>query len=262
MIVKDQMNREVRLVDFPKRIVSLVPSQTELLYDLGLEDRVVGITKFCIHPESWFRNKARVGGTKKINFEAIGALNPDLIIGNKEENTESDIKILSELYPVWMSDISTFSDALEMIKSIGEITQTENQANQLIQEIEINFAHLKSELTSKKVLYFIWENPFMVVGKSTFIDELLYKIGFKNCVNSERYPDFTEEQLIALKPDFIFLSSEPYPFKEEHIEHYEKLFPNAQVFLVDGEYFSWYGSRLKAVPSYFQELLSQLSKLL
>jgi len=259
MIVKDQMNREVRLVDFPKRIVSLVPSQTELLYDLGLGDRVVGITKFCVHPESWFRTKTRVGGTKKVNFEAIAALNPDLIIGNKEENTESDIKALCESYPVWMSDIITFSDALEMMKLIGEITQTENQANQLIQNIEFNFIQLKPILTSKKVLYFIWGNPFMVVGKSTFIDELLYKIGFENCVQSERYPDFTKEQLIALKPDFIFLSSEPYPFKEEHIQRYEKLFPNAQVILVDGEYFSWYGSRLKAAPSYFQELINQLN---
>jgi ABC-type Fe3+-hydroxamate transport system substrate-binding protein len=258
MIVNDQMNREVRLVDFPKRIVSLVPSQTELLYDLGLGDRVVGITKFCVHPESWFRTKTRVGGTKKVNFEAIAALNPDLIIGNKEENAETDIKALSELYPVWMSDITTFSDALEMMESIGKITQTESEANQLIQEIEFNFSQLKPFLTHKKVHYFIWEKPVMLAGKSTFIDELLHKIGFKNCVQSERYPEFTDEQLIALKPDFIFLSSEPYPYKEKHIKRYENLFPTAQVVLVDGEYFSWYGSRLKIAPSYFQELLSRL----
>jgi ABC-type Fe3+-hydroxamate transport system substrate-binding protein len=258
MLFTDQLRRTIHIKQLPKRIISLVPSQTELLYDLGLDNRVVGITKFCIHPESWLKTKTPVGGTKKLNFDTIDALNPDLIIGNKEENAENDIKTLCASYPVWMSDITTFSDALAMMKSIAEITQTEALAEQLTQQIETNFTKLKPLSVRKKVLYLIWEKPVMVAGKSTFIDELLHKIGFENCVKSTRYPAFTYEQLIALAPDFIFLSSEPYPYKAKHIERYQKLFPKAAVVLVDGEYFSWYGSRLKAAPGYFQNLLGEL----
>src|SRR5690348_418993 len=106
----------------PKRIISLVPSQTELLYDLGLNEEVVGITKFCIHPEEWFLSKTRIGGTKKIDFEKIKSLKPDLIIGNKEENEESQIKELMKDYCVWMSDIKNLDDAVSMINSVGEFT--------------------------------------------------------------------------------------------------------------------------------------------
>src|ERR1700722_20147309 len=100
----DQMGRTIS-VEWPvKRIISLVPSQTELLYSLGLADEVIGITKFCVHPKEWFHSKTRVGGTKKLDFEKIAALKPDLIIGNKEENEEVQIKQLMQDYPVWMSD--------------------------------------------------------------------------------------------------------------------------------------------------------------
>ena len=99
----DQLQSEIRLDRVPRRIVSLVPSQTELLYDLGLEDEVVGITKFCIHPNKWFSSKDRIGGTKSINIDQVKSLAPDLIIGNKEENTIEDIERLREIAPVWMS---------------------------------------------------------------------------------------------------------------------------------------------------------------
>lgn len=256
MIFKDQMNQTIRLGAYPKRIVSLVPSQTELLFDLGLEEEVVGITKFCIHPEQWFQTKSRVGGTKNIHIDKVRALQPDLIIGNKEENTKEDIEALSEIAPVWMSDIYTLEDALSMIVSVGELTNKAEQANTIVAQIKQGFNEFKLVNKSSKVVYLIWKNPYMAAAKQTFIDDILNRIGFENFFTEERYPEWnlkTED-----KPPFIFLSSEPYPFNEQDIQDLQQKFPESQVKLVDGEYFSWYGSRLiKAIP-YFKYLRLEL----
>jgi ABC-type Fe3+-hydroxamate transport system substrate-binding protein len=250
----DQMGRSVEVPFPPKRIISLVPSQTELLYDLGLEEEVVGITKFCIYPDEWFRNKQRIGGTKQLKLDEILALKPDLVIGNKEENTKADIDFLiQQNVPVWMSDIFTYEEALEMIEQIGKIANKEAEANDLLNRIETNFNKLGTIGEGKSALYFIWDEPSFVVGKSTFIDSLLTKIGFENTCKLNRYPDLTE--LENPNPDFVFLSSEPFPFKEEHLEKYQKRFPNAKVMLVDGELFSWYGSRMELAPAYFESLI-------
>lgn len=257
--VIDQMNREVKLPDFPKRIVSLVPSQTELLFDLGLGDRVVGITKFCIHPYEWYAAasstaKKRIGGTKNVNFEALEQLNPDLIIGNKEENTETDIKLLKQKYPVWMSDINTFEDALAMINKIGRLTQTEEKAHIIAQEITLNATEYAVKKSLYSCVYLIWNEPIMVAGKSTFIDTMLDKAGFINLISTIRYPEISKEQLINLQPDFLLLSSEPFPFKESHVFEFQQLLPNTKVMIVDGEMFSWYGSRLRHSFQYFSKI--------
>lgn len=255
----DQMNREVMIPETPQRIVSLVPSQTELLADLGLGDRVVGITKFCIHPSEWFRSKTRVGGTKQYHYNIIDALQPDLIIGNKEENEQGGIEYLSERYPVWISDINGLGDAVKMIEQIGNITKTADKATSIIASIQKEFQICSRIFQEESVAYFIWNDPMMVAGSSTFIDEMLQQIGLKNCFSlQERYPAITEQQLIEANPDFIFLSSEPYPFKEKHLAYFKSMLPNAKVMLVDGEYFSWYGSRLVNAPAYFLSLFEQL----
>ena len=141
----DQLDRKISLASLPKRIVSLVPSQTELLYDLGLRDEVAGITKFCIHPQEWFKTKPRVGGTKKIDIEKIKQLDPDLVIGNKEENDQSQVEELMKHYPVWMSDIKNLEDALEMIEHIGDLTGKSGNAVQLRNKIEQKFHGLNSQ---------------------------------------------------------------------------------------------------------------------
>ncbi|XOV68506.1 MAG: ABC transporter substrate-binding protein [Fluviicola sp.] len=260
MLFKDQMLREVRLEEVPTRIVSLVPSQTELLHDLGLEDQVVGITKFCLHPDEWFRNKPRVGGTKKVDFTKVRKLSPDLIIGNKEENEKSDIEHLVQEYPVWMSDIFDLEDALMMIQQVGEVTGSLERAQELISVIKKEFKELDSWVSStmpkgKTAAYFIWSDPNYCAGKNTFIDAMLNRCGLENYVNEARYPEFKES---ASTPDFVFLSSEPFPFKEKHIQAYQDRFPSAKVVLVDGEMFSWYGSRLAKAPGYFKKLLEEL----
>lgn len=255
--LKDQMNRTIRLEKFPERIVSLVPSQTELLFDLGLGDRVVGITKFCIHPKEWYKNKTRVGGTKSLHLEVIEKLNPDLIIGNKEENTQADIDALEKKYPVYMSDIFTVEDALVMISDIGILTGTELTATKITQVVKDDFDSFAPQ--NKNVLYLIWADPFMAAGENTFIGDVIRKIGFKNCIrdSNARYPELSLEQIAELNPDLIFLSSEPFPFSESHAKKIARTY-KGKIDFVDGELFSWYGSRMKLMRPYFTSLFQRL----
>ncbi len=255
----DQMKQTIRLESTPRRIVSLVPSQTELLYYLGLEDELVGITKFCIHPNAWFKTKTRIGGTKSVNFDKVKSLNPDLIIGNKEENAKEDIDALRSIAPVWMSDIYNLSDSIKMLRDLGEILDKVTKVDELISRIEAEFRLLREFTLShsskgKSVLYFIWNDPGFLAGRNTFIDSMLTECGLVNAAKGDRYP----EAQVSIKPDFVFLSSEPFPFEEKHIVSFQEKYPNAKIVLVDGEMFSWYGSRLKDAPKYFRELLQRL----
>lgn len=255
----DQLNTTIRLASTPRRIVSLVPSQTQLLHAFGLENEVVGITKFCISPDEWFQTKERVGGTKSVNLEKVRALHPDLIIGNKEENTQADIEALRAIAPVWMSDIYLLEDALAMIESLGNLVGKEQESTSILNKIDHAFRELsdfsKSHSTrGKSVLYFIWNEPHFVAGKHTFIDALLTCCGLVNACKDERYPEVNP----SIQPDFIFLSSEPFPFEKKHIESFQSLYPHSKIVLVDGEMFSWYGSKLMDAPAYFQTLLNSI----
>jgi ABC-type Fe3+-hydroxamate transport system substrate-binding protein len=253
----DQLGESV-LVSFPPtRIVSLVPSQTELLADLELSVEVVGITKFCVHPHGWTRSKKIIGGTKNFQFDTIDELKPDLIIGNKEENYKEGIEALKKKHPVWMSDIVSFKDALAMITSLGQLTNRNNVAGTITNQIQTSFLNLRKS-APKTVLYLIWKKPWMAAGTENFIHAMLEKIGLKNCLkDSPRYPALTDEDIHQLKADFIFLSSEPYPFNENHIQDLKRISPSSVVTLVDGEMFSWYGSRLTKAPAYFNSLKLQ-----
>lgn len=247
---------DLRLRSRPQRIVSLVPSQTELLHDLGLEEEVVGITKFCVHPGQWFRNKSRVGGTKSVHIDKVAALRPDLIIANKEENTRSDIEALRHIAPVWTSDIVNFEDSLRMIRHIGTITGTLDEAEAIVQKLENDFSDLPfSHLAGRSVAYFIWYGPLMVAAENTFLNDILCRLGFRNVFGQQsRYPETGLEELQVLNPDYILLSSEPFPFKEKHIAVFKRSLPQSRVMLVDGEMFSWYGSRLQHAMAYFRTL--------
>jgi ABC-type Fe3+-hydroxamate transport system substrate-binding protein len=253
--VTDHMGRRVAVPFPPQRIVSLVPSQTELLFDLGLGRRVVGLTKFCIHPAEARSQATVIGGTKNFDLAKIAALKPDLIIGNKEENYEAGINELAAKYPVWMSDISSLTEALNMIRRVGLITGAKAKAEALAADIEAGFAALAPLAAPVPVAYFIWRKPYMVAAAGTFIDDMLQRAGFRNVFASQpRYPEITAEQLAAAAPQRIFLSSEPYPFSEKHFAEFQSICPTAQVEVVDGELFSWYGSRLRHSATYFQQL--------
>jgi ABC-type Fe3+-hydroxamate transport system substrate-binding protein len=261
MIFQDQLGRKIELCKTPQRIISLVPSQTELLFDLGLEEEVVGITKFCIHPKKWHQSKVKVGGTKNINYASVKKLQPDLIIANKEENTKEEIEQLSQEFPVWISDIYHLTDALTMIKNIGEIVGRKEKAENLVKEIYSSFSEIKPLTAKPKVLYLIWRKPWMSANAETFIHEMLVKCGFMNVAqfNNQRYPVLTKNEIYCLTPEIVFLSSEPYPFKEKHIKELQEILPNSKIWLVDGEAFSWYGSHLLKSADYFKELQNLLS---
>jgi ABC-type Fe3+-hydroxamate transport system substrate-binding protein len=261
----DQLHNKITIPHPPRRIVSLVPSQTELLYHLGLDAEVVGITKFCIHPEHWFRHKTRIGGTKNVHLDQVRALQPDLIIANKEENEQAQVTTLMDEFPVWTSDIQSLADALRMIEQVGEITGRPEQGQQLSRQISQAFSllsdHLSADAPPCQAAYFIWRDPWMVAGGDTFIHTMLEAAGLQNIFGGmRRYPQISLSGLSEAFKDvpsarqLILLSSEPYPFKERHMEEIRAVLPDAQIRLVDGEMFSWYGSRLLQAPGYFREL--------
>jgi ABC-type Fe3+-hydroxamate transport system substrate-binding protein len=257
LISTDQLGTRIE-TDPPQRIVSLVPSQTELLFDLGLDDRVVGITKFCVHPAHWQRTKAIVGGTKNFHFDTIARLQPDIIIGNKEENYESGILELRKRYPVWLSDVVTFSDALAMIQSVALLTQTSDKGDEIISSIESAFSELKP-IRPRRTLYIMWRDPWMAAANGTFIHAMLSRAGLVNVLgHAQRYPTLTILDIQRLDPELILLSSEPFPFNEKHIAETQEILPRSKVLLADGEMFSWYGSRLRDAPVYFNSLLAGL----
>jgi ABC-type Fe3+-hydroxamate transport system substrate-binding protein len=247
--VLDMLGREINIPENPKRIVSLVPSQTELLFDLGLDEKIVGVTWFCVHPKDRVKSKAKIGGTKNIKIDKIRELQPDLIIANKEENEREHIEELAAEFPVWVSDISTVEDAVRMIRELGTITGMPAAADKYAQTVRQEFMTLE-KAPARRTLYLIWREPYMSIGNDTFIHHILSRIGLENvCGEQTRYPELDADQIKELNPELILLSSEPYPFTEKHIAELEAILPEARVKLVDGEMFSWYGSRLvKAVP--------------
>lgn len=254
----DQMGYPLVLKSKPKRIISLVPSQTELLFDLGLEEEIVGVTKFCVHPSGKRKSRKVIGGTKNFNFNRIDQLEPDLIIGNKEENYKEGILILKEKYPVFMSDIESLEQACAMMESVGALVDKEERSAEIVRKIKFRFEDLKPRVF-KRALYLIWKNPYMSIGKDTFIHEMMNSCGLENVLgNAVRYPVLAENEIRDLQPDIILLSSEPFPFKEKHIAEIKKSFPSADVALVDGEMFSWYGSRLLYSAAYFKQIYASM----
>lgn len=255
----DQTGYKINIGQFPQRIISLVPSQTELLFHLGLNERVIGITKFCIHPESWQKSKTIVGGTKNVDIEKIISLSPDFIIANKEENSFEDIKQLQMRFPVYVSDITTIEEATQMIFSVGKITGANQQAIDIIEKISHRFASLNTLINKPSVAYLIWKNPYMAAANHTFIHSILRLFGFDNVFSDlHRYPCITIEMLKDHKPQFVLLSSEPYPFREKHKAELQAALPDSKIMLVNGEMFSWYGSRLINTPKYLNELKREI----
>lgn len=258
--IKDQLQRTIRFKTAPKRIVSLVPSQTELLCDLGLEDHIVGVTKFCVHPPCIKEKSKIVGGTKQIHLNKIKALQPDIILCNKEENTKAIVEDCEQIAPVHVSDVFTLNDSFSLIEQYGKLFGKEKKALQLIDLIKSeadNFKDFIKDKPSYKTAYFIWKSPWMVAGRHTFIDDMLQLNKFENFTNGKRYPEVKlEEEMENI--ELILLSSEPFSFKEAHKKELKAFCPKAKILLVDGEMFSWYGSRLAKAFQYFKLLHGRL----
>lgn len=261
----DQLGRSICLSSPAKRIVSLVPSQTELLYDLGLEEETLGITRFCIHPRSWFRTKTRVGGTKDLHLDLIRALQPDLILANREENRRQQVEALMEEFPVWVSDVSNLGGARDLIVQVAALTGRESRGARILRDLDQAWAELEGWLEPRLLpgsrpltAYLIWKNPWMAAGRDTFISAIMERAGFLNYFSGRvRYPVIDLEQMESGDPELLLLSSEPYPFREAQRAELSLRFPRSRVLLVDGTLFSWYGSRLIQTPGYLKKIWQQ-----
>ena len=255
----DALGRRVVLPAPPRRIVSLVPSQTELLADLGLDAETVGLTRFCVHPDGWKTRKAIVGGTKNVDAERVRALAPDLVIANKEENVREQVEALAEFCPVWVTDVGTVDDALAMIRDVGALADRRHQAAALADAIGAGFETLP-QLPPLRALYLIWRDPWMSVGYDTIIADVMDRAGLVNVTDeSSRYPVLQDYEFELRAPEVVLLSSEPYPFSKKHVAEVQALAPDARVVLVDGEPFSWYGSRLLHTPGALRPLRAALA---
>ena len=244
----------------PQRIISLVPSITELLFYLGLEENIVGITKFCVHPREFVLTKTKIGGTKNININKIRSLKPDLIIANKEENVEKQINSLAKDFPIFLTDVNDLSSALIMIKNTGQITHKIKEATNLIDDINKKLSLLTLAPSKLNAAYLIWKDPYMSIGGDTYINEMLCHCGFKNIfATQKRYPVVTIDELKSKNCKLLLLSTEPYPFKQKHIDELKIELPDTTIILVDGEMFSWYGSRLLLAADYFQCLIQKVN---
>jgi len=258
LAVTDARRHALTLKTPPRRIVSLVPSQTELLADLGLDAEVIGLTRFCVHPMDWKHRKQIVGGTKQVNLERMQALAPDLILANLEENTRAMVEALDALAPVYVTHVGTVPEALSMIRTVGRLTAREAEAQTLIDGIEAAFEALPV-FRPVRAAYLIWQDPYMTVGYDTFIHDVMTRAGLVNVFgNQTRYPEVTPGDLAATRPDVVLLASEPYPFQQTHLAVFRTLLPGTVPHRVDGESFSWYGSRLLQTPAYLETLRGHL----
>ena len=258
-VYTDQTQRKIEIAQAPQRIISTVPSQTELLAYLGLERQVVGITAYCVHPKDWLQKKTVIGGTKDLQIEKIRQLQPDLIIGNKEENIKEQIETLAKDVPVWLSDITSVDDALAMLQAVGEVCHRPEPAQKLVGQINDLRALAKTELAVPS-LYFIWKEPYMVAGADTFISAMMQECGLENKApqNEQRYPTMSLQEICQSSAQQIILSSEPYAFTTADA-HFLSRETGKKVKIVDGELFSWYGSRMAKAFPYFQRLHQELA---
>ncbi|MFC2113877.1 ABC transporter substrate-binding protein [Bacteroidota bacterium] len=253
-VVIDQIGNKIKIPDAPERIISTVPSQTELLFFLGMQNKIAGITEYCVHPQEKVSKIPKIGGPKNLDIPKIREINPDLIIANKEENTKKQIEELAQEFPVWTSDIHSLEDAYKMIERVGVICNHSDLAQNTTSNLEKSINLLTSN-TNIKIAYVIWENPYMVAGGDTFVNDVLSKIGFINVFeNKPRYPKITTRELHDCNADFILLSSEPYPFSSQHIDSFKNCCPGSKVILVNGQFFTWYGNRVLLAVNYFKSI--------
>ena len=246
----DALGRSVELAAPPRRVVSLVPSQTELLADLGLDAEVVGLTRFCVRPAGWKAAKTIVGGTKTVDVGRVRGLAPDLVVANKEENVREQVEAVAAFCPVYVTDVADVAGAVAMVRAVGAAVGRGGAADRIADEVAAGFAALAAPPRPVRALYLIWRDPWMTVGGDTIVSDVMGRGGLENvAADRDRYPALTDDEVRALAPDAVLLSSEPYPFATKHLAEVQALVPGARVVLVDGEAFSWYGSRLRHTPA-------------
>jgi ABC-type Fe3+-hydroxamate transport system substrate-binding protein len=250
----------------PRRIVSLVPSTTELLCHLGLAEVLVGITAYCVEPRDVVRTKRRIGGEKTPDLDAIRALAPDLVIANLEENVRDHVAALrASGIPVWVTYPRTVADTIRFIRETGVVTGAEARAGALADEIEALHRATRAALAGRppvRVFYPIWREPYMTIGRDTYVHDVLGAVGAANVFGDrDRYPTVTLAEMAARAPEVIVLPDEPFRFRRAHVADFEA-FPDVpavkhgRIHLMDGKIFSWHGPRLagalRTLPALFR----------
>jgi ABC-type Fe3+-hydroxamate transport system substrate-binding protein len=230
------------------------------LADLSLDDRVVGITRFCERPKAWHASKPFVGGTKNVNVDAVRELDPDLVLANHEENVRADVEAIDAFAPTFVTDVRNVEDACRMIRVVGRLTHTTDCARELSARIEEQMEALEVS-TPKRAVYLIWRDPFMTVGGDTFIHDVMTRGGFVNPFGDHtRYPEVSLETIVDAEPDVVLCSSEPFPFhqKDRFTADLRDAMGATPVRIVDGQVFSWYGSRLLSTSRALRRLHASL----
>lgn len=252
-----QQHTTVDLAHSP-RIVSLVPSVTELICELGLVDSLVGRTGFCIHPQAALAAVPKVGGTKDVSIDKIRALAPTHLVVNVDENEKPTVDALARFIPhVIVTHPLAPEDNLDLYRLLGGIFNASDKAEQLSEAFarEYEATRVLAQSPPYRVLYCIWKDPWMTVSRDTYIARMLALVGWQQCEigSDKRYPEFRWDPAVVDFVDEILLSSEPYRFTETHADALEKQL-GKPVRLVDGEYLSWYGSRAIAGLAYLRTL--------
>jgi ABC-type Fe3+-hydroxamate transport system substrate-binding protein len=251
------------------RIVSLVPSLTELIIDLGLADALVGRTGFCVHPRAIVRRIPKVGGTKGFDLDKVRALSPTHVIVNIDENRREEVDALREALQDPVPHLIVTHplgprDNLDLYRLFGGIFGREAEATALCAGFEREWAalaELAGSLPRQKVLYLIWQKPWMTVSRDTYISRMLAAAGWETVCNAvpaesaQRYPE-VDPAKVAGDIDLLLLSSEPFPFRQKHLDELasEPALAGTQIALIDGEMVSWYGSRAVHGLAYLRKL--------
>jgi ABC-type Fe3+-hydroxamate transport system substrate-binding protein len=247
------------------RLVSLCPSLTELVFDLGRGDDLVGRTKFCVHPTGRVERVESVGGTKNPKIARIVELAPDLVLLNEEENRREDAEaLLAAGVRCHVSFPRDVGETAQMVRDIGAVLERPAEAERIAADIERRAARVRErarQAPAVRYAYLIWRNPWMVAGGDTFVTAMLALPGGVNvfAAHPERYPTVTPQDLAVADPDVVLLSSEPFPFKEKHADELAVAtgLPRERMQLVDGEYLTWHGSRTPDGVDYAERVIAR-----
>jgi len=261
----DAIGQEHTVAESP-RILCLVPSITELLFDLDLADQLVGRTAFCVHPKDWVKQVKSIGGTKQVNMDKVKPLNATHLIVNVDENPKELVDELARFIPhVVVTHPNAPSDNIELYKLLGNIFDRRDQAARLISEFQAARTHAQMtacELPEKKVLYFIWKDPWMTIAPETYISQALMGANMITLPqqSDKRYPEVDLESGILDDVDAVLFSSEPFLFKESHLDEFADTYGIARdkLHIIDGEMTSWYGSRAIAGLRYLSDFAKRV----
>ena len=263
MALVDTVGTVHRPAEGDVRIVSLVPSITELVCDLGLASSLVGRTGFCIHPKETLRTVPKVGGTKDVDLDAVRALAPTHVIVNVDENRKEDAQALAGFAPALVvTHPLAPTDNLALYRLIGGIFGREREAEALCARFEAEYAALQSAaraFSSERVLYLVWKKPWMTVSRDTYVSRMLAQVRWETVPETatDRYPTISLEET-AGDAAIVLLSSEPYRFREPHASELRKQLPGRAVALIDGEMTAWYGSRAIGALGYLARFRAAL----